>query len=186
MCFVGGTGCTQPDVLMCKGEVSVSYINSFSSATALWPDAKPRKDEEAAAPAKTFEPAPVEQAPVDIPANAAPTGPSGGGNGKDGGSSSLASNGSAVDEFLKFARMSPAEQVRAMYLEEQGMTEDSLKALPPEERTRIENEIANRIEHEVRTAAESPAQQNIRLSVNASYTQSMQRMEQQEQDMWMR
>jgi len=163
----------------------VSYISSVSSAPPVWPGAKPREDEDVAAvTAESFEPALVEQAPVEMPANAAPTGPSGGG--QDSGSGSLESHGSAVDEFLKFARMSPAEQVRAMYLEEQGMTEDALKALPPEERARIENEIANRIEHEVRTAAESPAQQNIRLSVNASYAQSMQRMEQQEQAMWMR
>ena len=72
----------------------------------------------------------------------------------------------------------------ARYLEEQGMTEDTLKALPPEERQRIEFEIANRIEHEVRTSAESPAEQNIRVSINASYAQSMQRVEEGEQAMW--
>ncbi|HAX91945.1 MAG TPA: hypothetical protein DCY07_07040 [Rhodospirillaceae bacterium] len=44
-------------------------------------------------------------------------------------------------EFLKFAKMSPAERLRAAFLEEHGLTEESLAQLPKEERMKIEEEI---------------------------------------------
>ena len=160
-------------------------ISSVSQQPApYWPSARPPEAEEETRPKDSFETAPPEPAEVSIAASqkiadAAPPGESGG---EQPPGSNL--GGGVVEEFLKWARMSPAEQVRAMYLEEQGMTEDTLKALPPEERQRIEFEIANRIEHEVRTSAESPAEQNIRVSINASYAQSMQRVEAGEQEMW--
>ncbi|MAC88937.1 hypothetical protein [Maricaulis sp.] len=52
---------------------------------------------------------------------------------------------SAVAEFLRWANMTPAERIRAQYLEQEGMSEDSLAALPEEERERIEMEIQQRI-----------------------------------------
>ena len=51
----------------------------------------------------------------------------------------------AVAEFLRWANMTPAERIRAQYLEQEGMSEDSLAALPEEERERIEMEIQQRI-----------------------------------------
>lgn len=48
---------------------------------------------------------------------------------------------SAKTEFLKFAKMSPAERIRAAYLKEHGLSEESLASLPKEEREKIEEEI---------------------------------------------
>ena len=162
----------------------MSYIDALSQPAPRWPGARSPEAEEETRPTEGFDAIPPEAAELPPEASqkiaeAAPPGQSGG---EQPPGSNL--GGGVVEEFLKWARMSPAEQVRAMYLEEQGMTEDTLKALPPEERQRIEFEIANRIEHEVRTSAESPAEQNIRVSINASYAQSMQRVEEGEQEMW--
>ena len=51
----------------------------------------------------------------------------------------------AVTEFLRWANMTPAERIRAQYLEREGLSEDSLASLPEEERERIEMEIQQRI-----------------------------------------
>lgn len=47
----------------------------------------------------------------------------------------------AKTEFLKFAKMSPAERIRAAYLKDHGLTEETLAQLPREERLKIEEEI---------------------------------------------
>lgn len=52
-----------------------------------------------------------------------------------------AQSGEATVEFLKFAKMSPAERIRAAYLKEHGLTEDDLTKLPKEEREKIEEAI---------------------------------------------
>jgi len=51
----------------------------------------------------------------------------------------------AVAEFLRWANMTPAERIRAQYLEQEGLSEDSLATLPEEERERIEMEIQQRV-----------------------------------------
>jgi hypothetical protein len=48
---------------------------------------------------------------------------------------------SSKAEFLKFAKMSPAERLRAAYLQEHNLTEDTLAHLPKEERAKVEEEI---------------------------------------------
>ncbi|MDK1375615.1 MULTISPECIES: hypothetical protein [unclassified Sinorhizobium] len=54
----------------------------------------------------------------------------------------LSSFGSTVaDEFLEWSKMSFAEKIRAQYLEAHGLTEESLEAMPSEERAAIEEEI---------------------------------------------
>lgn len=58
-----------------------------------------------------------------------------------------------IEEFLKFASMSPAEKIRYLTLKEKGLTEESLKALPPEEQKKIEQEIADAIERKIKEAA---------------------------------
>ena len=47
----------------------------------------------------------------------------------------------AKTEFLKFAKMSPAERIRAAYLKDHNLTEESLAQLSKEERMKIEEEI---------------------------------------------
>lgn len=160
-------------------------ISSISQQPApYWPGARPPEAEEETRPTDSFETQPPEAAELPLKASqaaneAAPPGQSAGS-----GPPASGLSGGIVEEFLKWAQMSPAEQIRARYLEEEGLSEDSLDALPPEERARIETEIENRIESEIRTAAETPAEQNIRVSINASYAKSMQRLDRQEQAMW--
>ncbi|MDK1488905.1 hypothetical protein QN219_02370 [Sinorhizobium sp. 7-81] len=48
---------------------------------------------------------------------------------------------SVADEFLEWSKMSFAEKIRAQYLEAHGLTEESLRAMPPEGREAIEEEI---------------------------------------------
>lgn len=57
-----------------------------------------------------------------------------------------ASSGSVADEFLKRAKMSFAEQIRAQILEAHGITEDDLKAMDPKQREAIEDEIRKAVE----------------------------------------
>ncbi|GGD86312.1 hypothetical protein GCM10011390_01170 [Aureimonas endophytica] len=56
-----------------------------------------------------------------------------------------ASGETAVVEFGKWAKMSPAERIRAQILHRHDLTEESLKALPKEEREAIETEIREAI-----------------------------------------
>lgn len=63
---------------------------------------------------------------------------------------------SAKEEFLKFANMTPAEKLRAMFLADEDLTEEDLKAMPPDERQKIEDKIAKRIEDAIRKGAGIP------------------------------
>ena len=160
-------------------------ISSVSLQPApYWPSARPPEAEEETRPTDSFETQPPEAAELPPKVSEADKETAPPGQSDNSGPPASGLSGGVVDEFLKWAQMSPAEQVRARYLEEEGLTEESLDALPPEERARIETEIENRMKSEFRTAAESPAEQNIRISINASYARSMQRLDQQEQAMW--
>jgi len=48
---------------------------------------------------------------------------------------------SAKTEFLNFAKMSPAERIRAAYLKEHNLTEKDLASMGSDEREKIEAEI---------------------------------------------
>lgn len=52
-----------------------------------------------------------------------------------------AANEAVAREFLKWAQMSPEEKLRAQILKSKDLDEESLAALPPEERDAIEAEI---------------------------------------------
>jgi hypothetical protein len=52
-------------------------------------------------------------------------------------------------EFSKWAHMDAAEMIRAQYLEDNGLTEESLAAMAPEARKAIEEEIAERIKNQL-------------------------------------
>jgi hypothetical protein len=56
---------------------------------------------------------------------------------------------SAKDEFLKFQSKSPAEKMRAMMLAKLGVTEEQLKAMPPEERKKIEDKLKDMVKEQV-------------------------------------
>lgn len=53
---------------------------------------------------------------------------------------------SAVDEFMAYMSMTPAEKMRDKILKEVGMTEEELENLPPEQRAAAEREIAEKMQ----------------------------------------
>lgn len=55
---------------------------------------------------------------------------------------------SALEEFLAYMALSPAEKIRARLLKEMNLTEEELRELPPEEKQKIEAIIAQRIRDE--------------------------------------
>lgn len=52
----------------------------------------------------------------------------------------------AIADFLEYINKEPAELLREMFLEKLGHTEESLEAMPPAERKRIEEKIQAMIE----------------------------------------
>ena len=50
--------------------------------------------------------------------------------------------------------MSPAEKFRASYLAEKGLTEEDLAAMSPEDRMKIEEEIAAKIKEKITQSME--------------------------------
>ncbi|MBR0554230.1 hypothetical protein J5J10_00900 [Ciceribacter sp. L1K23] len=57
------------------------------------------------------------------------------------------------DQFAEWVNMSLAEKLRAQYLVANGLTEESLEAMPPEERKAIEDAITEYIEEEMKRQA---------------------------------
>jgi TPP-dependent pyruvate/acetoin dehydrogenase alpha subunit len=62
---------------------------------------------------------------------------------------------SAKEEFLEYARMSPAERLRAQILEEMKLSEDGIASMEPEARAAVEDEIKRRM-MEALTAKDDP------------------------------
>ncbi|HEY0526608.1 MAG TPA: hypothetical protein VGD08_24660 [Stellaceae bacterium] len=77
---------------------------------------------------------------------ASPTQPSG--------QNASAASDQVKNDFLKFARMSPAERIRDAYLRAHGLTEDDLKAMSPEKRKAIEDEIQKEIKDSIQRNTE--------------------------------
>ena len=55
----------------------------------------------------------------------------------------------AKDEFLDYAKMTPAQKMRASMLSKLGVTEDQLKAMDTKERQKIEDKIKEMIKAEI-------------------------------------
>ncbi|PXA98831.1 hypothetical protein DMC47_06465 [Nostoc sp. 3335mG] len=49
------------------------------------------------------------------------------------------------EEFLDYARMSPAERLRLQVLESMGISEEGLAAMDPESRSALEDEVSRRM-----------------------------------------
>jgi hypothetical protein len=60
----------------------------------------------------------------------------------------------AAQEFLAFAKMTPAEKIRYLYLQRHGLTEKDLKAMSPAKRQAIEAEIRDEIKDAMRRNTE--------------------------------
>jgi hypothetical protein len=56
---------------------------------------------------------------------------------------------SAKDEFMDYAKMTPAQKMRAAMLSKLGVTEEQLKAMSPEERKKVEDQIKDMIKQQV-------------------------------------
>lgn len=54
-----------------------------------------------------------------------------------------------LDEFAKWANMTPAEKIRAQYLDAHGLTEDSFKALSADDQKAINDQIADEIKQKL-------------------------------------
>jgi hypothetical protein len=71
----------------------------------------------------------------------------------------------AAEEFLKFAKMSPAEKIRYAYLQEHGLSEDDLKGMSAADREAIEAEIRQQIRQSVERSTEKKTGQITNIHV---------------------
>jgi hypothetical protein len=60
----------------------------------------------------------------------------------------------AVEDFMAYASMTPAQKMRAAILGSMGLTEDSLKAMDPKERAKVEEKIKTLIQQKVEQSVE--------------------------------
>lgn len=72
----------------------------------------------------------------------------------DSASDSLSSD-ALLAEFSKWANMSPAEKIRAQYLDEHQLTEDQLKQLPSDQQKAINDAITQEIKQKLGTDKQS-------------------------------
>jgi TPP-dependent pyruvate/acetoin dehydrogenase alpha subunit len=56
---------------------------------------------------------------------------------------------SAKDEFMDYAKLTPAQKMRAAMLAKMGVTEEQLKAMSPDERQKIEDQLKKQIKEQV-------------------------------------
>ncbi|KRA60239.1 hypothetical protein ASD79_08355 [Caulobacter sp. Root655] len=55
----------------------------------------------------------------------------------------------AKDEFLDYAKLTPAQKMRAAMLGKMGLTEEQLKAMDPKERQKIEDKLKEQIKAQI-------------------------------------
>lgn len=83
-------------------------------------------------------------------------------------SKTKAANDSLADSFSEWMKMSPAEHIRAQYLEENDLTEDDLAAMSPEQLKAIEDEISKRIQEQLGMATANNPNANAEAQTQAS------------------
>ncbi|WP_036265831.1 hypothetical protein [Methylobacterium sp. 10] len=69
--------------------------------------------------------------------------------------SSGSKDASAKDDFLKYAKMTPAERIREQILKTMGLTEEALAAMPQKELEKINQAIKEKIEELVKQGRET-------------------------------
>lgn len=67
-------------------------------------------------------------------------------------------SGSPLDDFLAYMKLSPGEKLRYGVMKEMKLTQEQLDAMPPEERQKVEDEIAQRIREKIKLQADSGSQ----------------------------
>jgi hypothetical protein len=83
---------------------------------------------------------------------------SAGGTAASGNLSGAAQDKGVVQQFLNYAKMSPMERLRANILKSMGLTEDQLKALPPDQQKAVEQKIQQIIQQDMQKKANQPGQ----------------------------
>jgi hypothetical protein len=71
----------------------------------------------------------------------------------------------AVQDFMAYAKMTPAEKMRASILGSMGFTEDNLKAMDPKDREKVEAKIEEMIRQKVQQSTEKKTGMPIDLKV---------------------
>jgi len=82
------------------------------------------------------------------------------------GSSAVGSK-SAKDEFLDYAKLTPAQKMRAAMLSKLKVTEEELKAMPRKERQEIEDQIKELIKQQVLGAENDKIQRGALVDLRA-------------------
>lgn len=76
-------------------------------------------------------------------------------------------NDNLADSFGEWMKMSPAEHIRAQYLEEHDLTESDLASMDPEKLKAIEDDISKRVQEQLGMANANKSQTD-----NATQTQA--------------
>jgi Fe-S cluster biosynthesis and repair protein YggX len=71
----------------------------------------------------------------------------------------------AVDDFMAYAHMTPAQKMRAMILGSMNVTEDKLAQMDPKERAKIEQKIKDIIKEKVEESIEKKTGVAVDLKV---------------------
>ena len=72
------------------------------------------------------------------------------------GGTSFRDNMSAVDKFMTYQQMTPAEKIRASYLSAHGLTEDDIASMSPEDRQKVEDMILDEIKKQLEASGTKP------------------------------
>ncbi|MFT0867818.1 hypothetical protein [Pseudomonas sp. CAM1A] len=83
----------------------------------------------------------------------------------------------ALQEFRDYMVKSPAEKIKEKMLQELGLTSDEYDALPPEQKARIDQQIAQRLQEEVEAKVQAKVEQQAQSAQVASQTHGKQASE---------
>lgn len=65
----------------------------------------------------------------------------------------------AAEAFREYMDKSPEEMIKAKFLAEMGMTEDEYNALPPEQKEKVDEQIAQRLQDDIEMKTQAKVQQ---------------------------
>lgn len=74
---------------------------------------------------------------------------------------------SAKEAFLDYAKLTPAQKMRAAILSKLNVTEEELKAMPPKKRQKIEDQIKEMIKEQVMGGDKGKIQRGALLDLTA-------------------
>jgi phenylacetate-coenzyme A ligase PaaK-like adenylate-forming protein len=95
---------------------------------------------------------------LSSPSRAASSGSSGSAGATALGATDSAQDNSVVQEFLNYAKMSPADRLRANIMKSMGLTQQQFDALSPAEQQAVEQKIEQVIKQEMQQNADKTGQ----------------------------